>query len=133
MKRKLTREEAAQVESAYAREGDEGVLFLLVRLMGLRKHGEYETQWSVTYDAAGNAWAATTNASPARFVSTTDCPLTSRAFRRASRLFSQPAFGRQSMAHCPACLVETTLPSSKSIQGRCCHPPMQFGPRFGIE
>ena len=27
-------------------------------------------------------------------VSTTDCPLTSRAFRRASRLFSQPAFGR---------------------------------------
>jgi hypothetical protein len=22
----------------------------------LRKHGEYETQWSVTYDAAGNAW-----------------------------------------------------------------------------
>jgi hypothetical protein len=29
MKRKLTREEAAQVESAYTREGDEGVLFLL--------------------------------------------------------------------------------------------------------
>ena len=57
MKRKLTREEAAQVESAYAREGDEGVLLLLVRLMGLRGHGEYETQWSVTYDSAGNAWA----------------------------------------------------------------------------
>ena len=50
MKRKLTREEAAQVESVYAREGDEGVLLLLVRLMGLRKHGEYETQWRVTYD-----------------------------------------------------------------------------------
>ena len=37
MKRKLTREEAAEVESAYAREGDEGVLFLLVRLMGGRE------------------------------------------------------------------------------------------------
>jgi hypothetical protein len=34
VKRKLTREEAAQIESAYTREGDEGVLFLLVRLMG---------------------------------------------------------------------------------------------------
>jgi hypothetical protein len=57
MKRKLTREEAAEVEAAYTREGDEGVLFLLVRLMGLRKHGAYETQWSVTYDSARNARA----------------------------------------------------------------------------
>jgi hypothetical protein len=45
----------------------------------------------------------------------------------------QPAFGRQSVAHCPTRLVETTMPSSKCIQGRCCHPPMQFGPRFAIE
>jgi hypothetical protein len=57
MKRKLTREEAAQIESAYTREGDEGVLFLLVRLMGLRKHSAYETQWSVTCDSIGNVWA----------------------------------------------------------------------------
>jgi hypothetical protein len=39
---------------------------------------------------------------------------------------SKPALSSQSVAHGPARLVETTLPSSKSIQGRCCHPPMHI-------
>ena len=58
--------------------------------------------------------------------------------RLASRPFSvgQPAFGRQSVAHCLIRAVIIALPNGSSIkcsQGRCGQFPVQFGPRFGIE
>jgi hypothetical protein len=57
MKRKLRREEVAQIESAYTREGDEGVLFLLVRLMGLRHTAHMRRNGASPATRIGNVWA----------------------------------------------------------------------------
>ena len=56
----------------------------------------------------------------------------------AVRPFSvgQPAFGRQSVAHCLIRTVVSALPNGPSIkcsQSRCSQFPVQFGPRFGIK
>jgi len=62
------------------------------------------------------------------------------AVRRRSmrRPFSvgQPAFSRQSVAHCLIRTVVSALPNGSSIkcsQGRCSQFPVQFGTRFGIK
>ena len=58
-----------------------------------------------------------------------------RSMRRPF-LVGQPAFGRQSVAHCLIRTVVSALPNGPSIkcsQGRCSQFPVQFGPRFGIK
>jgi hypothetical protein len=57
MRRKLTVEETDLVKATHEKEGEDGVVLLLAKLMGLKQSGNYHFEWHVEYEDNGEAWA----------------------------------------------------------------------------
>jgi hypothetical protein len=56
MRRKLTVEETDLVKATLEKEGEDGALCLLMRLMGPKQDGDYHVEWSIRYADNGESW-----------------------------------------------------------------------------
>jgi hypothetical protein len=57
MRRKLSVDETNLVRETHEREGDDGVILLLMELMGPKADGDYHVAGHVEYEDNGEAWA----------------------------------------------------------------------------